>query len=623
VTVNPPTLSVPQGGNGSVSASLTRGGGFSGGVTLAIAGLPAGVTPTITPTQLSGTTASATIDVVVAATVTQGTYTATITATAQGVGQATTTFQLTVTAAPTFALTAAPATLTIAPGRNDSTTVNIDRTNFTGDVALALVTPPAGITGTFNPTPATTNTSKLVVSVAANVAAGNYPLTIQGTATGPGARTATLTVTVTAASASNVEYQFCDASEVPAFFAYQDGNGAWQAVTGSTSGNVTRFAFNITQGRGGVLTVFQIPSSMRGNKRSRDKLRERFSIADDIPFRSSMADAYHTYVFYGSTAELAQDGLDACTQTESTKTVTATVGGVPAGAFGIVSLGNSTDVFTGGVSTNPVTFTDVPDGLVDFVGTRMQTPGTPPDKVIVFRNLNVPDGGALPSPVNFDGPAATTPATANVAVTGSAGHELEVFTTLVTANSHVLFWFDLAPSPVTTRPWAGLAQTAMLSGDLHSIVVFASPAGSSDFRVAGKYVTAVSNQTVAFAPTLAAPTTSLVVGGAYPRFRFLGTLPTEYNKTVTIDVVPTALGNSFSILATGAYLTASAIVGYDFTMPDVAGLAGFPAGARLTAGGNELTLSGLGFNGPGVYDLEPSVGAEFRSSLIRTNLVVP
>src|SRR5688500_5355677 len=99
VGVVPAALSVPLGGTGPLTASRTRGGGFSGEVTLALTGLPSGITTPITPPQLSGTTASATVDVTVAATVALGVYTATITATAQGISQATTTYQLTVTAA--------------------------------------------------------------------------------------------------------------------------------------------------------------------------------------------------------------------------------------------------------------------------------------------------------------------------------------------------------------------------------------------------------------------------------------------------------------------------------------------------------------------------------------------
>ena len=92
IAVNAATLSVPQGGSGTVTATLTRAGGFNGPVTLAISGLPAGVVATITPPQLTGTTTTATFNVTPGATVAVGITTAAITATAQGVNPATTTF---------------------------------------------------------------------------------------------------------------------------------------------------------------------------------------------------------------------------------------------------------------------------------------------------------------------------------------------------------------------------------------------------------------------------------------------------------------------------------------------------------------------------------------------------
>jgi hypothetical protein len=204
VAADPAVLSVPQGGSGSVTVTLTRGGGFGGPVTLAIAGLPAGATPTITPAQLSGTTTSASVDVTVGSAVPLGAYTATISATAQDVGQATATYQVTVTAAP-YTLTVTPAAITIAGGESGSVTVNIVRTSFTGEVALALLNlPDDGVTGRFTPTPSTTATSELVVRVAADadIGPGDYELTIQGTAAGPIVQTTTLTVTVPGPSPS-------------------------------------------------------------------------------------------------------------------------------------------------------------------------------------------------------------------------------------------------------------------------------------------------------------------------------------------------------------------------------------------------------------------------------------
>src|SRR5580765_7244495 len=100
LSVDPGTISVPQGSSGTVTVSLGRIGDFGGTVTLAISGLPAGVTTTITPPQLSGASANAVVQLNVAGTVAPGTYPATVTATAQGSAGATVAFQLTVTAAP-------------------------------------------------------------------------------------------------------------------------------------------------------------------------------------------------------------------------------------------------------------------------------------------------------------------------------------------------------------------------------------------------------------------------------------------------------------------------------------------------------------------------------------------
>jgi hypothetical protein len=537
VTVSPAELSVPQGGSGAVTASLTRGGGFDGVVTLAIAGLPAGVSTTITPTELSGALADATVDVTVATTVATGTYTATITATAQGADDAITTYQLIVTEEE----------------------------------------PPVG---------------------------------------------------------GAVEYRFCSESALPAFFAFQDGDGAWQAVTGSTSGGTTTFAFDLTQGHGGVLAVYQTAAAAVAGGRGanvrqmgtralapRDGLRAGRTRP---PLRSSFVDAYQTEVYYASTAELVQDGLDYCAQTQPTKTITGSVAGVGAGAYGIVSLGGTTEIFDGAASTNPVTFTEVPPGPVDLVGTRT-TPGDPPDRAIVFRGLDVPDGGSLPSVIDFDGPASSFPATATATITGGAGDDLEIFTELVTANTRAALWFDLAPSPTSTRPWAGLGPAAMVSGDFHGLVVFATPDGSADFRVSLRYVGPVTNQSLALGPAISAPTTSQVVGGAYPRFRFQGTLPAEYHKGASIEVLSSEeAGNVFSIIASSAWLAAAGdALAYDFTMPDVSGLAGFPAAARLTAGTSDAIASGFGFTGPGIFDLLPSLGSEFKAATGTATIDVP
>jgi len=646
LAVSPATLSLPQGGSGSVTASLTRAGGFSGAVTLTVSGLPQGATTTITPAQLSGTTANATVEVNIAASVPLGTYTAVIAATGQGVAQATTTYQLTVTALPNYALTVAPAALSIPAGGNGGATVNIERANFTGGVTLALVNPPAGITGVFNPTQSTANAAALAVSVAANVAPGTYPITIQGTATGPGVKTTSLTLTATAppTGGSNVEYQYCDASAVPVFLAFQDGTSGWQAVTPTTSGAVTRFVFRLTQGRGGVLMVFRYSTSTAPSVATvgsimntrpipalplgiREGMHARVDVAADrgrTVHRSSFADVYGTEVLYASTADLTQDGIDNCAQTAPTKTVTGTIAGLGTGQLGIFSLGSATETFPGGSASSQITFSSVPSGPVDFVGARMSAAGGPPNKAVVFRNLNVPDGASLPSIIDFNGPASSVPATANVTITGGQNDDLEVFTELITSSSRMLFWFDLMPSATATRQWAGLSSAVMASGDFHGLFVFASPPTlSREFRVALKFVGPVANQSVVLGPTVTAPSATQVVAGAYPRYRFQGVLPNDYNKGVVVDLSQDS-GNAFSIIATSTYLaTSGGSLAYDFTMPDVFGLAGFPAAARVGAGSNNATVSGFGFTGPGIFDLTPTLGSEFKAAVRASTINVP
>jgi uncharacterized membrane protein len=197
VTASPSALTVQQGASGTVTVTLTRGGGFADPVNVTVEGLPAGVTATVSPTSLTGTTTSATVTVNVASTVAAGTYTATIRASATGVGAATVQYTLTVTATPNYALTATPATLSIGQGGSGTATIGVQRTSFTDPVALTLVNPPAGITGTFNPASATGDQSILTLNVASTVATGPHTITVQGAATGPGNKTTTIALTVT------------------------------------------------------------------------------------------------------------------------------------------------------------------------------------------------------------------------------------------------------------------------------------------------------------------------------------------------------------------------------------------------------------------------------------------
>jgi hypothetical protein len=283
-----------------------------------------------------------------------------------------------------------------------------------------------------------------------------------------------------------------------------------------------------------------------------------------------------------------------------------------------------TRIFEGGVNTNPVTFDGVEGDQLVFLGSRLPSTGSAPDRAVIFRNLTIPDGGTLPATIDFNGPASFVPASATVTITGAPGDRFEVYNHVHTASGPVRIWNDIAPSQTSTRPWAGLPGGQLAAGEFHDILVFASPAPNSvDVRVATKYVGPVSNQTVAFGPVLNPPTVTQLNAGAYPRFRFQGDLPPDYNKYVDIFVTPDE-GNDMFLLATNAWLSASGVAaGYDLTMPDVAGLSGFPVASRLQQGSNFVVVEAFGFTGAGTFEPRPVVGTEAKSSTRTRTVDVP
>jgi hypothetical protein len=205
VSASPPSLTLSQGGTGTVTVTLTRGGGFEEAVTVSVEGVPSGVTASVSPGSLTGETTQATVTVTVGNSVAEGSYPITVRASAGGIGAATTQYTLVVTAAPVSSYTLTATAASAAPGGSGTSTIGIQRINFTGNVSLTLDNPPAGITGTFNPASTTGNSSTATINVAGTVAPGTHTLTIKGTATGMADKTTTVALTVGAAGSFTIE----------------------------------------------------------------------------------------------------------------------------------------------------------------------------------------------------------------------------------------------------------------------------------------------------------------------------------------------------------------------------------------------------------------------------------
>ena len=199
---------VRQGGSQTLTATLNRGGGFTGPVSFAVSGQPTGVTTEVSHEHTSGTVTIATVTLSVGMTTLPSTYRLTLHAVGSGVTEATAGFTLSVTLADQggFKLTLSSPALSIVQGAaTPTTTVNVVRNNFTGPVVLGVDegdchgTMPPGITGTFAPNPATGNSAVLTLKVDASTAPALYYLQVNAYTPSGVLELAPLTLTVVAA----------------------------------------------------------------------------------------------------------------------------------------------------------------------------------------------------------------------------------------------------------------------------------------------------------------------------------------------------------------------------------------------------------------------------------------
>lgn len=200
VTVSPTSLTVPEGGSGTVAVRSAVSGGFDSSLALSVTGMPAGVTATFDVASLPAPgSGSAVLTIEVDANAAVGTYPLTITA--AGGGQTKTTrLSLVVKVPPSYSVSASGAVLTVGQGYTGIVTLTTRiEAGFNSAVALSASGAPDGVTAAFTPAGIAapgSGSSALTLDVSGSAAAGTYPLTI--TAAGGGAtKTLALTLNVT------------------------------------------------------------------------------------------------------------------------------------------------------------------------------------------------------------------------------------------------------------------------------------------------------------------------------------------------------------------------------------------------------------------------------------------
>lgn len=190
LTAAPTTVSVAQGGTKTTTVSTTVSGGFNSAVSLSASGLPAGVTASFSPTSIAAPgSGSSTLTFTASSTATTGTSTVTINASGGGVSHSTTvSLTVSATATPDFAVSASPASLSVAAGGSGTSTVSTTVSGgFNSAVSLSASGLPAGVTASFSPTSIAapgSGSSTLTFTVASTAAAGVSTITINASGGG-------------------------------------------------------------------------------------------------------------------------------------------------------------------------------------------------------------------------------------------------------------------------------------------------------------------------------------------------------------------------------------------------------------------------------------------------------
>lgn len=203
LAVTPAAATVVAGQSATVSATVTRGGGFAGTVTVAASSAPAGVT--VTGGTIAAAASSVNVSIATTSSAAPGTVSLTVTGSATGVTLAPVTFTLTITPPPSASLSIDPASATVTAGGSTTVTATVARSGgFEGPVTIAASGAPAGVTVTGGTIAAGASSQLLTIAAAPGAALGNADLSVTASATGLSIAPATLALTVEASAVGQI-----------------------------------------------------------------------------------------------------------------------------------------------------------------------------------------------------------------------------------------------------------------------------------------------------------------------------------------------------------------------------------------------------------------------------------
>jgi Pro-kumamolisin, activation domain len=222
----PSSVTVERGSSATTALTLAPANGFSGSATLAISGLPSGVTAAFTPSTIASTSV---LKLTASATATPGTVNASVKATSGSIS-ASVPLTVTVPAPPGFQLSSSVSILSLAQGGTGAASIVITpQSGFSGAITFTTSGLPTGVTASFGSAGATGITLTLTATAAA--AAKTSQFTITGTS---GLITADLSMSVTVAPPPD----FGMTLVLPSLALVQGGKGATAISVTPVSGTL-------------------------------------------------------------------------------------------------------------------------------------------------------------------------------------------------------------------------------------------------------------------------------------------------------------------------------------------------------------------------------------------------
>jgi Pro-kumamolisin, activation domain len=417
LTAAPSNLSLVQGTHVTSTITVTPGSGFTGSVTLAVSGLPSGVTAALSPAT---TTKTSTLTLNATTSAKPGSYTAMITGTS-GSNKNTTPITFTVTGAPSFVITATPTSLTAVRGSSANTAIALAPENgFSGPVTLTASGLPSGVAASFSPISAA-QPATLTLTANGSAALGAHTVTITGASGGISSK-ATVTLTITAAPSFSL-------SAVPSVLTLNPGkigqstiaitslngfNGAVSLAASGLPGGVTA-AFGAQTGGKSVLTFTAAPTAIAG---------------------------LSSVTVTGTSGSLVSKATIALTVT-------------PPPTFTLSAASTSLTVTAGASVSTSITITDKYgfDSAVSLAGASL-----PAGATVSFGAVS---GGRCLATFSVAG---STPAGAtSVTVTGSSGSLASLVKIALTIRAAPAFTLSASPSALSVQPGATGASTLTIT----------------------------------------------------------------------------------------------------------------------------------------------------------------